>query len=208
MAARFVEPGTLLGKWLWHKAFAGCYDESWRFHHFTLSHMTGLVLMKLKTLAFGLAMLLMGYWAGSGTSPQLSALTAQDGDSGLSDETAVKVQAAHEALKSAMDALQQDGKYEGLSEGPNAYLILSGGGNAMEDLSSGLGVDPESFAALYAKQVKPEVLDALTTDDQGRLLYNEQLVRLYSRTRLEKTFAERAKLSLLGNAKSSGATEQ
>jgi len=164
--------------------------------------------MKLKTLAFGLAMLLVGYWAGSGTSLEFATLTAQDGDSGLSEDTAAKVQAAHEALETAMDALQQDEKYEGLSEGPNAYLILSGGGSAMEDLTSGLGVDPESFAALYAKQVKPEVLDALTTDDQGRLLYNEQLVRLYSRTRLEKTFAERAKLSLLGDAKSSRASEQ
>ena len=164
--------------------------------------------MQYKTLAFGLTMLTAGYLCGAGALPWQSTVTAQDADAGLSDDTATKIHAAHEALKSAMDALQQDGKYEGLSEGPNAYLILSGGGNAMEDLTSGLGVDPESFAALYAKQVKPEVLDALTTDDQGRILYNEQLVRLYSRTRLEKTFAERAKISLLGDAKSSGASEQ
>lgn len=157
--------------------------------------------MKFKTLAFGLALMTVGYWCGSGSISVQSQLTAQDGDAGLSEETAVKVQAAHESLKSAMDALQQDGKYEGLSDAPNSFLILSGGGNAMEDLQSGLGVDPESFAALHARRVKPEVLDALTTDDQGRLLYNDQLVRLYSRSRLEKMFAERSKLSLSGNSK-------
>jgi len=155
--------------------------------------------MKLKLLAFGLAMWTVGYWSGSGTIPVVSSqLTAQDGAAGLSDDTATKVKAAHESLKAAMDALQQDGKYEGISDTPNAYLILAGGGNAMEDLQSGQGVDPESFAALYSKAVKPEILDSLTTDDQGRVLYNDQLVRLYSRSRLERLAAERTKLSLGG----------
>jgi len=70
----------------------------------------------------------------------------------------------------------------------------------MEDLQSGQGVDPESFAAIYAKQVKPELQAALTTDDQGRILYNDQLVRLYSRSRLERLGAERVKLSLVGGS--------
>lgn len=154
--------------------------------------------MKYQTLAFGLGMLMLGYCCGSGSLPGSASLIAQDADGGLSEGTASKVQVAHESLKAAMDALQQDGKYEGLSESPNAFLILSGGGNAMEDLQSGQGVDPESFAALYARRVKPEILEALTTDEQGRLLHNDQLVRMYSRTRLEKVLAERAKLSLAG----------
>ncbi len=164
--------------------------------------------MNFKTLAFGLAMLTVGYWCGSGTMTLQSNATAQDEDVGLSDDTAAKVQAAHESIKSAMDALQQDGKYEGITEAPNAFLVLCGGGNAMEDLQSGLGVDPESFAAIYAGRVKPEVNDALTTDEQGRKLYNDQLVRLYSRTRLEKMFAERTKLSLIGGGKSPFGTEK
>ncbi len=154
--------------------------------------------MKFHTLAFGLAMMTFGYWCGSGALPMQASLTAQDADAGLSEDTSAKVHAAHESLKAAMDALQQDGKYEGLSESPNAFLILSGGGNATEDLASGQGVDPESFAALYAGTVRPDVKDALTKDDQGRLLHNDQLVRLYSRTKLEKMFAERTKLSLVG----------
>lgn len=154
--------------------------------------------MKYQTLAIGLAMLMLGYCCGSGALPGSSRLAAQDADAGLSEGTMSKVQAAHDSLRAAMDALLQDGKYEGLSESPNAFLILSGGGNAMEDLQSGQGVDPETFAALYARRVKPEILDALTTDEQGRLLHNDQLVRLYSRTRLEKVLAERAKLSLVG----------
>ncbi len=164
--------------------------------------------MKFKTMVFGLAMLGCGYWLGSGELPHISALVAQDDAAGLSQETSAKVQLAHEALKAAMDALQQDGKYEGLSETPNAYLILSGGGNAKEDLTSGQGVDPETFAALYARQVNQEIQDGITVDDQGRLLYNEQLIRLYSKSRLEKSFAERVKLSLAGNSKSSFGTEK
>ncbi len=155
--------------------------------------------MQFKTLAFGLAMLSVGYLSGSGALSLQSSLTAQDASVELSEETATKIHTANEALKSAMDALQQDGKYEGLSETPNAFLILCGGGNATEDLASGQGVDPETFAALYAGSVKPEIKDALTKDDQGRLLHNDQLVRLYSRTRLEKLFAERTKLSLAGS---------
>lgn len=158
--------------------------------------------MKLKLLAFAVAMWTIGYWCGNGGSPLATPqLTAQDGAAGLSDDTAGKIKAAHESLKAAMDALQQDGKYEGLSESPNAFLILSGGGNAMEDLQSGQGVDPETFAALYSKNVKPEVQDALTTDEQGRILYNDQLVRLYSRSKLERLAAERTKLSLVGGLK-------
>lgn len=158
--------------------------------------------MNLKFLACGLAIWSCGYWMGSGNLPEVSALTAQEESAGLTQETAIKVQAAHEALKSAMEALQQDGKYEGISETPNAYLILSGGGNAKEDLNSGQGVDPETFAALYARQVNQDILDGLTVDDQGRLLYQEQLIRLYSKSRLERTFAERVKLSLAGSGKS------
>jgi hypothetical protein len=160
-------------------------------------------LMKFKMLACGLAMWTVGYWTGTRSFPEVSTLNAQESDSGLSTETATKVQAASESIKAAMDALQQDGKYEGLSETPNAFLVLSGGGNAMEDLTSGQGVDPESFAALYSGQVKQEVRLALSSDDQGRLLYNDQLIRLYSKTRLEKMFSERAKLSLSGSGKSS-----
>ncbi len=164
--------------------------------------------MRLKTVAFGLVMLAIGYGIGSRPSALIPSLVAQVGDSGLSDDSADKIRAAHESLKAAMDALQQDGKYEGLSDSPNAFLILSGGGNAMEDLQSGQGIDPESFAALYAGQVKQEIKDGLTADDSGRLLYNDQLVRMYSRSRLEKIFAERAKLSLIGDGKSPFGEEQ
>ena len=164
--------------------------------------------MKLKTLVFGLTMLVLGYWSGSGDFPRLASLWAQDASPELSDATAVKIQAAHESLKAAADALLQDGRYEGLTDAPNAFLVLSGGGNAMEDLQSGQGVDPESFAAIYARKVKPEVLDGLTTDDQGRVLYNNQVVRLYSRSRLEKVLAERAKLSLVGGNKGNKGVER
>ena len=53
----------------------------------------------------------------------------------------------------------------------NAFLVLSGGGNALDDLESGHGVDPETFAALYAGLAIPEIGDHLAKDDQSRLTY-------------------------------------
>lgn len=155
--------------------------------------------MRLKTAGFGLAMLAIGYLGGTGTLTGFSldrGVTAQGTDTPLSEDSEAKVRAAHDSLKTAMDALQQDGLYAGLSDSPNSYLVLAGGGNALDDLQSGQGVDPETFAALYAGQVKQEILDSLTRDEQGRLLYNEQLIRLYSRSRLEKVLANRTKYSL------------
>lgn len=155
--------------------------------------------MQLKTAAFGLAMLATGYLLGTGAFRGVAldqSVTAQGNDTPLSEDSEAKVRAVHDTLKAAMDALQQDGLYAGLTESPNAFLILAGGGNAMDDLLSGQGVDPETFAALYAGQAKAEIRDALTRDEQGRLLYNDQLIRLYSRSRLEKVLADRAKYSL------------
>ena len=156
--------------------------------------------MQLKTVAFGVAMLAAGYMWGAGALNGFSlerGVTAQGTDTPLSEDSEAKVRAAHDTLKAAMDALQQDGLYAGLSDSPNAFLILAGGGNAMDDLQSGQGVDPESFAALNAGQVTQEIRDALTRDEQGRLLYNDQLIRLYSRSRLEKVLANRTKYSLV-----------
>ena len=70
--------------------------------------------------------------------------------SGPSPETAAKIKAADDALKAAMEALQNENAsfYVPATKGLNALAITSGGVNAVEDLESGRGVDPETFAAL------------------------------------------------------------
>jgi hypothetical protein len=147
-----------------------------------------------RVLLFGCGMLALGYLLGV-TGTVSVTVTAQDPASGPSDETADKVRAAHEALRVAMEALKSEGRYETITEGLNPFLILSGGGSAKQDLESGRGVDPETFAALYANQALPELVEQFERDEQGRVTYNGEVVRLYSRSRLERVFAERLKLN-------------
>ena len=82
-----------------------------------------------------------------------------------------------------------------MTAGVNAFLVLSGGGNARQDLESGNGVDPETFAALYAGQAIPEIQEQLGLDAENRVTYGGEVVRLYSRSRLSRMFAERVKLA-------------
>jgi hypothetical protein len=77
----------------------------------------------------------------------------------------------------------------------NAFLVLCGGGDARADLESGIGVDPETFAALYAGQAIPDIADLLDRDEENRLTYNGQVVRMYSKARLQRLYAERTKIA-------------
>ena len=113
----------------------------------------------------------------------------------LADDTRTKIHDATLSLQDAMDALQNEGRYESITDGINSFLVFSGGGNALEDLESGHGVDPETFAALYAGQAIPEVGDHLGKDDQGRLTYRGQVIRMYSESRLQQAYAVRIKLA-------------
>jgi hypothetical protein len=145
----------------------------------------------------GLVLLGTGYVLGV-HSDLVGTLTAQEQDGGVADETSRKIRTAQRSLLDAMEALQAEGRYETVTEGVNAFLVLAGGGNAREDLESGRGVDPETFAALYSGRAKPEVQDLLDMDEQGRITYNGEVVRIYSKSRLQRIFAERVKLTEVG----------
>lgn len=113
----------------------------------------------------------------------------------LAEETQTKIHDAKLALQDAVDALESEGRYSAITDGLNAFLILSGGGNAMEDLESGHGVDPETFAGLYAGQAIDEVEDHLARDEQGRLTYKGKVVRMYSQSRLAQAYSVRTRLA-------------
>jgi len=106
-----------------------------------------------------------------------------------------KVKTAYKSLESAQQALQQDGKYRPVVDGVNAFAVTVGGVNAQQDLEDGTGVDPETFAALYAGRATGDVAKKLGTDDQGRLTYNKRVIRMYSVDRLKKLYKKRAELS-------------
>ena len=113
----------------------------------------------------------------------------------LSEEVQKKITAAFEAVKAAREALEAENLYLPATTSTNTFGILSGGLNAIEDLETGRGVDPETFAALYADMATEEVKSKLTKDDKGRLVYNGKLVQMYPISRLRKTFDARAALS-------------
>lgn len=154
-------------------------------------------MLNWRTGAFGCAMLLTGYLLGVAGGLPAGSVHAQNGAAGPGEDAVTKIRAAHTALNAAMDALKAEGRYEGITNAPNAFLIMSGGGNAREDLESGRGVDPETFAALYANQALPEIEEQLSRDDQNRITFNNEVVRMYARSRLERTFAERLQITEL-----------
>ncbi|REJ72098.1 MAG: hypothetical protein DWQ34_13035 [Planctomycetota bacterium] len=148
-----------------------------------------------KPAAFGTGMLAVGYLLGAVGAFDARQLPAQDADQfSVTSDTADKIYAADRALREAADALRGEGKYEAITDGVNAFLVLGGGGNAREDLENGAAVDPETYAALYSGQAIPEIADYLDYDDQNRLTYNGQVVRMYPKSRLRRIYAERLKL--------------
>ncbi|MEZ5941881.1 MAG: hypothetical protein R3C18_10840 [Planctomycetaceae bacterium] len=150
---------------------------------------------KWRTLVFGCAMLTAGYLLGTVSGTTEFSVVAQNAADGPSDDSENKIRDAHRSLIAAMESLRTEGRYESITEGPNSFLILSGGGSAKDDLDSGRGVDPETFAALYSGQVLPEIQEQLDRDDLNRVTYNNEVVRMYSRSRLERIYAERTRIN-------------
>jgi hypothetical protein len=149
-----------------------------------------------KTAAFGAAMLAVGYLLGATGAWESGRVTAQDAR--VSASVRDKIIAANNALQQAADALKSEGGYNAVTEGVNAFLVLTGGGDAQQDLESGLGVDPETFAALYADRAIPEIQENLARDADNRLTYNGKVVQMYSKSRLQRLYAERTKLTTTG----------
>ncbi len=151
----------------------------------------------IKRIGSTLSLLSIGYLLGISGSlvPQVSKaqpVASANGDEAppveisLSNESIKEIKAAHESLAQAMETLKLEGNYVPATEGVNSYLVLTGGGNAIEDLEQGTGVDPVTFAALYAGMATEEISDDLSWDDSDRLLYKNKLVRIFSVEKLKK----------------------
>jgi hypothetical protein len=149
------------------------------------------------TILGGLLIFAAGYVAGTSQWGVRTAAAFDDAAPAieLAEETQTKIHEAKLSLQDAMTALESEGRYSAITDGLNAFLILSGGGNALEDLESGHGVDPETFAGLYAGQAIAEVDDHLARDEHGRLTYKGKVVRMYSQSKLEQLYGTRAQLT-------------
>lgn len=113
---------------------------------------------------------------------------------GISDDTANKIKAAVEALAAAGQALQGEQKLVPATTALNASAIVAGGVNALDDLESGRGVDPETFAALYAGLAVDEIKAKLAKDDERRLTYDGKVIKLYPISRLKFMYQERDRM--------------
>ena len=141
----------------------------------------------------GLGLVALGYCLGAQGVLSSPALIAQEEEK-LSKETEGKVQEAIESMRAARDALVQDNRYTAATTGLNVFAISVGGVNAMEDLEAGRGVDPETFAALYAGLAVEEVAEHIGKDEQGRLTYKNKVVRMYPLSRLKSLFEKRQEI--------------
>lgn len=158
--------------------------------------MTGL--RKLATVA-----LLLGTGYACGAAHMFVQAAGAQPDEGISDSAADKVREANSAIQSAMQTLEAEGAYTGVTLSPTAFLVLSGGGDAMADLESGNGVDPETFAALYAAMriegedgiIDPLIKEALAFDAEERVTYNGEVVKLYSGQKLQQYIGNRMRFS-------------
>ncbi|MFP6701097.1 MAG: hypothetical protein VB861_05085, partial [Planctomycetaceae bacterium] len=91
--------------------------------------------------------------------------------------------------------LKREGRYETATRGLNLFAVSVGGLDVKGDLEKGRGVDPETFAALYAGLETKEIEDHIDRDSQGRVTYKGKVVQMYPVRRLTQLFNERLKYS-------------
>jgi len=103
---------------------------------------------------------------------------------------------AHKAIRELNNLFVASGESTTVFGGVNYFATSVGGINAERDLEEGRGVDPETFAALYAEMATPRIAQHLDFDEQGRLRYKKNVIRIYSRDRLKQLFQRRDQLDV------------
>src|SRR5258708_5032351 len=72
---------------------------------------------------------------------------------------------------------------------------MTGGGNWVAALKSVGGVDPETFAALYAGLASDTVIVDLGRDPDGKLTYKGRVVRMYPVSAIRAAYARRSDIT-------------
>jgi len=147
-----------------------------------------------------LTLLALGYVAGQSGLLAPRGLSAQNAAApqGPSDGSVEKITSAFDAMKTAADSLKRDRRqtrYTSATQGVNLFAVSVGGLDVRGDLEKGRGVDPETFAALYAGQATTEIQEHIAKDSQGRVTYKGKVVQMYPIRRLTQLFKERLKYS-------------
>ena len=137
----------------------------------------------------------LGYLAGLAGALEPVDLAAQGATDELKPETQKKLKTTYETAQEAAQALKDEKRYETATEGVNLFAVSVGGLNVLDDLEKGRGVDPETFAALYAGLATNDIQEHIERDSQGRVTYKGKVVQMYPIRRLTQLFKERLKYS-------------
>ncbi|VAX38981.1 hypothetical protein MNBD_PLANCTO02-1100 [hydrothermal vent metagenome] len=152
----------------------------------------------LSYFCVALSFLTLGYVLGTSGIASTQVVQAQEErekKSSFSETVQEKTKAAIEAIDIAKEALEAEDLYKSATTEINVFAITCGGVDALKDLERGTGVDPETFASLYAGKAINEIAEHIGQDDKGRLTYKSKVVRMYPRSRLKKMLEQRDELS-------------
>jgi len=147
----------------------------------------------------GAAVLLAaGYVAGAMSQPAMLSAVSQEGgnNNDVGQDVLKAYHAVSKSVKELNSLLSAGGQSTAVASGVNYFGASVGGVNAEQDLEEGRGVDPETFAALYADLATPRIAEHLDYDELGRLRYKKNVVRIYSRERLKTLFSKRDQLDV------------
>ncbi len=154
--------------------------------------------MQRSTTAFiGLAFA-AGIAVGSFFSAPATPLQAVEDEAGqeVSKDVRLAYQKARKAVTDLNNLFVASGTQTQGFSGINYFAASVGGIDVEKDLEEGRGVDPETFAALYADRANAKISEHLDYDEEGRLRYKKNVIRLYSRDRLKQLFNRRTQLEV------------
>ena len=153
---------------------------------------------RFKTVLSGLILFAAGY--GTATLNGFAPVQIQATQDPPPDQFSVDVMKAYKKVSKAIKELNNlyvaSGQSTAAFDGVNFFAASVGGINAERDLEEGRGVDPETFAAIYAGKASPKIKENLDADELGRLRYKKNVIRLYSQERLQMMFKQRAQLEI------------
>ena len=173
---------------------------------------------RIAALVSGVALFAAGFVCGHLDSAFPSTLNAQqDEPTQLTPDALTAYQKAHKAVSDLNDTFIAAGYSTAGTSDVNYFSVSVGGIDVMRDLEEGRGVDPETFAALYAfvdlevgskgasepffKRFGVEVSQHLDKDDKKRIRYKGKVVQMYSTERLNQLFDRRDDLIELAKNK-------
>ena len=153
---------------------------------------------RLSAVAGGLIVFLAGYASCSflGQQPEQVRASQEDQNPQLSKDILESYRKSNKAIRELNNLFVAGGQSTAAFSGINYFAASVGGVDAEKDLEEGRGVDPETFAALYAGLATPKIAENMDFDELGRLRYKKVIIRMYSQNRLKQLFLQRDQLEV------------